>query len=233
MTEDRPAAQTPPRVLPRATLLAVTAGALAAAALIVLGAVLPAEFNRDPLGVGKLTGISRLWAPAEKEIGGEVSVGQLAQFHPAPARSDVIEIPLGYVGGGVGPYSLEYKVRMKKGEVLLYDWEAVGLTNPQDLEYDFHGHTLTVEGQEMTVATHRQAKGASGHGSLVAPFDGIQGWYFDNAAANPVVIRIRLHGFYDLVPPGGEGNELGVVANLPAEQVKARMILPKPRRPRS
>jgi hypothetical protein len=233
MTEDRPAAQTPPRALPRRALLAATAGALAAAALIVFGAVLPAEFNIDPLGLGKLTGIGRLWAPAQREIGGQVGVGQLAQFYPAPARSDRIEIPLGYVGGGVGPYSLEYKVRMKKGAVLLYDWEAVGLADPQELEYDFHGHTPTMEGQETTVATHRQAKGATGHGSLVAPFDGIQGWYFDSSAPSPVVIRIRLHGFYDLVPPGEEGNELGVVANLPADQVKARMMLPKPRRPRS
>jgi hypothetical protein len=34
---------------------------------------------------------------------------------------------------------------------------------------------------------------------------------------------VRLHGFYELVPPGQEGNEEGILANLPADQVKARM----------
>lgn len=219
-----------PKPPSKAALLGWTAGAAVVGSLIVFGAVLPAEFNQDPLGIGKVTGIARLWAPAEKEIGGQGVVGEMAQFHDDAARSDVVEIPLGCAGCGSGPYALEYKFRMKKGQVLIYDWEAVGLTNPADLEYDFHGHTLTVSGQEMTVATHRKAKGASGHGSLVAPFDGIQGWYFDNASPSPVVIRIRVHGFYELVPPGEEGNEMGVIANLPVDQVKAKMILPQPRR---
>jgi hypothetical protein len=217
-----------PKPPSRKALLVWTAGAILAGGLIVAGAVLPAEFNKDPLGLGKLTGIIRLWAPGEREIGGQVGVGELAQFPTQKARSDVIEIPLGFVGGGVGPYALEYKVRMKQGSVLLYEWEAVGLTDPESLAYDFHGHTLTVPDRETTVATHRQAKGASGHGSLVAPFDGIQGWYFDSSAQNPVTIRIRLNGFYDLVAPGEDGNELGIVANLPAGEVKPRMMVPKP-----
>lgn len=216
----------PGRALSRKGLLLATGGGLVVAALIVFGAILPAEFDKDPLGLGKLTGISRLWAPDVKTVDGKTADGPIAQFYPAAARSDVIEIPLGYVAGGVGRYSLEYKVRMKKGAVLLYDWEAVGLSDPNQLAYDFHGHTLTKSGETMTVATHRQGKGASGHGSLVAPFDGIQGWFFDNSAPNPVVIRVRLHGFYALVPPGQEGNEEGILANLPADQVKARMKPP-------
>jgi len=112
---------------------------------------------------------------------------------------------------------------MKQGAVLLYDWEAIGLKDPSLLAYDFHGHTPAGPDKPMTVATHRQANGASGHGSLIAPFDGIQGWFFDNSSDAPIVIRIKLHGFYELVPPGEEGNEEGIVANLPAEAVRATM----------
>ena len=41
-------------------MLAITAGALVVASVIVFGAILPAEFNIDPLGLGKLTGLNRL-----------------------------------------------------------------------------------------------------------------------------------------------------------------------------
>ena len=46
-------------------MLAIAAGALIVASLIVFGAILPAEFNSDPLGLGRITGLSRLWAPRE------------------------------------------------------------------------------------------------------------------------------------------------------------------------
>jgi len=50
------------------TLALITGGGLVAGALIVLGAIMPAEFNTDPLGIGKLSGIARLWAPDEKKV---------------------------------------------------------------------------------------------------------------------------------------------------------------------
>ena len=37
-------------------MLALTAAALVVASAIVFGAILPAEFNWDPLGLGKMTG---------------------------------------------------------------------------------------------------------------------------------------------------------------------------------
>ena len=58
----------PTRPLPRGRLILATLGSLALAALIVLGAILPAEFDKDPLGLGKLSGLSRLWAPDEQQV---------------------------------------------------------------------------------------------------------------------------------------------------------------------
>ena len=213
----------PVRPVSRLRLLALTGGALAAAALIVLGAILPAEFHLDPLGVGRVTGLSRLWAPPQREIG---RGGTASRTHsePAPFRTDVIEIPLGGFLEGASRSELEYKVRMRKDSALLYAWEVIGAGRADDVRHDFHGHT-TPNGQEgMDVATYEQADGLRRQGSLLAPFDGIQGWQFSNSAETPVVVRVRLAGFYQLIPLGEPGNEAAIIANVPA--AKARPFLP-------
>lgn len=202
------------------TLAMITGGGLVGGALIVLGAIMPAEFNVDPLGIGKLTGIGRLWAPAEITIDPNSASGPLARESATAPRTDVIEIPLTDFLGGAKGSELEYKVAMKAGDTLIYEWEAIGATSADDIAYDFHGHTRPEADKEMTVATYKQARGLSQKGSLTAPFDGIQGWQFSNFADGPVVIRIKLTGFYELVPSGEEGNLAGIVANVPAAEAR-------------
>jgi hypothetical protein len=202
------------------TLAIITGGGLVAGALIVLGAILPAEYNYDPLGLGKLSGIGRLWAPEEIKVDTNSASGPLARESEIPPRTDVIEIPLTYFLGGAKGSELEYKVAMKQGAQLIYEWEAIGASKPEDIAYDFHGHTTPEPGQRMEVATYKQARGLKQTGSLTAPFDGIQGWQFSNFAEGPVVIRVKLTGFYELVPAGQEGNLAGIVANVPAAQAR-------------
>lgn len=202
--------------IPRSRLLALTAGGLVVATLVVFGAILPAEFNMDPLGIGKATGLNRLWAPPEVAFdASKAGTGPLAREYDIGFRTDTIEIPL-KSGDGRGN-ELEYKVRMKKDATLIYEWTVSDLTNPEEFYYDFHGHTV-VEGQEMTVATYKQATGTSAKGALTAPFDGVHGWYFQNQALPAVVVRVKLSGFYELVEAGEPGNEAGIVANVPAAE---------------
>lgn len=208
------------RRMARGRLLAVTLGALALAVLIVLGAILPAEFNRDPLGVGKLLGLSRLWAPDEKTIDGKAARVAPAQEYDIPYRTDVVEIPLGDFMAGADRSELEYKVRMAKDATLTYAWEVIGASDPQNFRFDQHGHTTPQPGEAMTVATYRQGFGLKQQGALTAPFDGIQGWQFSNSGDRPVVVRLRLSGFYTLVPAGEPGNDAGIVANVPAAQAR-------------
>ncbi len=202
------------------TLAIITGGGLLSGALIVLGAIMPAEFDIDPLGLGKLTGIGRLWAPPEITIDPNSASGPLARESATAPRTDVIEIPLTDFLGGAKGSELEYKVAMKAGDTLIYEWEAIGATSADDIAYDFHGHTRPAADKEMTVATYKQARGLSQKGSLTAPFDGIQGWQFSNFAEGPVVIRVKLTGFYELVPAGEEGNLAGIVANVPAAEAR-------------
>lgn len=216
----------PPAPMSRGRLLAVTAATLAVAALVVMGAVLPAEFNRDPLGVGRLMGLSRLWALDDLAVDAKTGGAARAREYATPFRSDVVEIPLGGFLEGAERSELEYKVRMAKDATLIYAWEVVGAADPRDFHFDQHGHTTPEPGQPMTVATYRQGFGLRQQGALTAPFDGIQGWQFSNSSERPVVVRLRLSGFYDLVPAGEPGNEAGIVANVPAAQ--ARPATPSP-----
>lgn len=218
MSEQRP--------LSRGKLAAVTAGTLAVAILIVLGAILPAEFNRDPLGVGRVLGLSRLWAPENVQVDAGKADAARAREYAAPFRTDVVEIPLGGFLDGAERSELEYKVRMAKDATLIYAWEVVGAADARDFHFDQHGHTTPGPGQPMKVATYRQAFGLKQQGALTAPFDGIQGWQFSNSAETPVVVRLRLAGFYELIPSGQPGNEAGIVANVPADE--ARPATPSP-----
>lgn len=217
-----PSDPTPP--MPKKRLILATLGALAAAVAVLFAGIIPAEFGYDPLGLGKVTGISRLWAPREVEVSPREGGFSRAHEYPIPWREDVIEIPLTSVDGGRAGYELEYKVRMAKYAALIYEWEAIGAVNADDVYYDFHGHTTPAgPGEAMTVSTYRQSSGRSIRGSLIAPFDGIHGWFFQNSSIKPVTIRIRIAGFYELIPPGEAGNEAGVIANVPAAQARPKV----------
>ncbi|MDP3491726.1 MAG: hypothetical protein Q8R82_01330 [Hyphomonadaceae bacterium] len=221
MSEQQPGhiAPVPLKVSGR-TLALITGGGLVAGVLIVVGAIMPAEYNVDPLGLGKLSGIARLWAPDEIEVDTDTASGPLAPEYDTAPRTDVIEIPLTDFLGGAKGSELEYKVAMKQGATLIYEWEAVGAAKADDIGFDFHGHTTPEPGKEMTVASYKATRGIAQKGALTAPFDGIQGWQFSNFGDAPVVIRVKLTGFYELVPSGQEGNLAGIVANVPAAQAR-------------
>lgn len=192
------------------TLLMITGGGLVAGALIVLGAIMPAEYNVDPLGLGKLSGIGRIWAPPEKEWtpGAGMSPSYTTNI---PSARTVVEIPLGSADWPEA--ALEYKFRMQPGQTLIYKWQAFnedGSPATVPVEFDFHGHTLTQGDEEMTVATYSKDRALQQQGALMAPFAGIHGWYFKNHAPDPIMIRIEVEGFYDLVPPGRPGNEFRI-----------------------
>ena len=216
----------PVRPMPRGRLILAVLGAAGLAVVIVLGAILPAEFNRDPLGVGKLSGLSRLWAPDETLVDPASEGAARAREYDLPFRTDVVEIPLGDFLAGADKSELEYKVRMQKDATLIYSWEVVGTSEPRDFRYDQHGHTTPAPGQPMTVATYKQAFGLRQQGALTAPFDGIQGWQFSNSSERPVVVRLRLSGFYALIPAGQPGNEAGIRANVPAAEARPATTSP-------
>jgi hypothetical protein len=156
--------------------------------LITVCFILPAEFNRDPTGIGQLLGLTSLSqqdAAQAAATSGSAFVGDdSSRLYFTPFRTDEIEIP---VGPGKG---LEYKVKVKTGGTFVYSWES-----DKEIYYDFHGEQTS----DPTVARSYIAGSASeAAGSLVAPFEGIHGWFLRNDQKDPIQVHLQISGFYEL-----------------------------------
>lgn len=186
-------------------------GSAALAGFITLAAILPAEYGRDPLGLGRLTGISALWAPEEVRLDPAAGQAPAASSQNGPIRTIEVDIPLGPGGDPAGGDQVEYKVWLPRGGAYLYSWSVDGARQPDDFYAEFHGHTPE-QGGEMTVAEYRKQSETANSGALTAPFEGIHGWYFLNTSERPVTVRLRITGFFRVIPPGAPGNEAGIAA---------------------
>lgn len=180
----------------RKTLFTVLGGGVIAASAILLGFVLPAEFRIDPLGIGKATGLLQLSGPEHVEVAlpPADSSGSLARFYPVAFRTDTVEIPLAAAGDADGSDDLEWKVRMRNGGTLVYSWSVDA--PPEEFYSDMHGESAPAP--EVKVVTYRKGAGIGSNGAIVAPFDGIHGWYLQNQAERPVVVHLQLSGFYEM-----------------------------------
>jgi hypothetical protein len=113
--------------------------------------------------------------------------------YSADYRTDVIDIPLEPLG------ELEYKLGLNEGDSIVYQWDAVDLVDADKLYSEFHGHTPPVN-NVGDLMFYRKATGATERGTLVAPFTGIHGWYLRNDGEKPIVVRLKVAGFYELLP---------------------------------
>lgn len=148
-----------------AAMLSVGAAALM---LVLVGIVLPAVYDRDPLGTGRLLGL--IDAPGGLEL----------QFEPH--RSDDVEFVL-------EPFqSLEYKYLMDQRSAMVFSWQADG-----ELYFDLHADDRTrpdySESSLEGVASRQM-------GTYVAPFNGMHGWFWENRSFDTVTLRLVTAGFY-------------------------------------
>jgi hypothetical protein len=184
----------------RQLLRLVIMAAAAATAVFVL-AVLPVEFRFDPTGFGRLVGFDRLAGPAEVEVA-PVAPGGGSPTYVAdvPFRSDTIEIPLKRAGVLFADET-EFKLRLKQGAVVVYSWTVPEITVHDEFYSDFHGHSLPqpgVENPEIKVTSLRADVGPAAHGALIAPYDGLWGWYLQNQSGGSVVVRLQIAGYYEI-----------------------------------
>jgi len=183
--------------------------ALVVAAIVLVVAVLPAEYGIDPTGIGRALGLTELRAPASRTIevrdvlGGNERVREveIPAFNepvplPNPAVHQVEERPIQTrtltltLEEG---QQTEIKTVLRANKVIVYHWETDG-----GLVYtDLHGHDPAA-GQEFFVRYREDQEGATqATGSLVAPFDGEHGWYWLNIHDGPVKITLTVTGFFD------------------------------------
>jgi hypothetical protein len=177
----------------RRALVTATLVALAVAALVLVTAVLPAEYGIDPLGTGKALGLTQLAATQEPDAAAQAAADAAIALEPirpganttqpAAFKRDVVEFELGPFEG------IEYKYRVdQKGAAFVYAWTATG-----PVKYDFHGEP---DGAKKGYAeSYEQAVGTRAQGTFVAPSPGIHGWFWENQGADVITIKLTSAGF--------------------------------------
>ncbi len=166
-----------------------TAIALAVAGLILVAAVLPAEYGIDPSGIGKALGLAQMNGgakkPAEVIPAAAGAATTLAKTEQA-LRNDEMTLTL-QPGEGA-----EVKAQIRKGEQFVFSWASEG----GPVKSDMHGEPLNAKPNEFTTYW-KVAQQSSAQGAFVAPFDGIHGWFWRNKGDKPVTIKVKVSGFHE------------------------------------
>jgi hypothetical protein len=174
------------RELVRATLIAV-----AVAGTVLATTVLPAEYGIDPLGTGRALGLDKLSASSIESVQIVPSANATALERTALSRADT-QLRRDTLTVVVPAYDgIELKADMKAGQSLAFDWH----TDSAALYTDMHGEPPNPAENEFT-SYWKEKEQSSGRGTLVAPFDGTHGWYWQNNTENPVTVTVDASGFY-------------------------------------
>jgi hypothetical protein len=174
-----------PQTSPR-RILTATAIAAAIAAVVLVVAVLPAEYGIDPLGTGKAMGLTALADTAAEEpqastleaVRAGVNTpqsGQLAQ--------DTFTVELRPFEG------VEYKYRVEKGGSLSYAWTASA-----PVGFDFHGEPDGAPAKYSE--SYGKGTAPSAAGVFIAPTPGVHGWFWENTTSGRVTVTLTTSGFY-------------------------------------
>ncbi|GIU40491.1 hypothetical protein TUM4438_01790 [Shewanella sairae] len=189
-----------------ATLLKASLCAGIIGAIVLVTAILPAEYNIDPTGIGKAMGLTKIAEAAQADpspislvsaenptpsantlaidLAPTVSEIKQARAQEPGMRQDKVDI---VIPAGKG---LEYKFLLNQGKHLEYDWRTDG----GELFFDFHGEpqgdsTGFYESFAITTASKMR-------GTLTTPFSGSHGWYWKNKTNQPITVTLSTKGAY-------------------------------------
>ncbi|HXH25316.1 MAG TPA: hypothetical protein VNI78_08715 [Vicinamibacterales bacterium] len=170
-------------------LAKATAAALLVAALVLVTAVLPAEYGIDPLGTGRMLGLTDLFA-----AGAEVDPATPATITPlegGPVFPQFNEYRVDTREFTIPPNTgIEFKYELDKGATLIYSWKASAF-----VDFDFHTEP---EGKPREASdSFEKGTAAQKRGAYTAPYDGIHGWWWENKTTEPVTLKLTTAGFYD------------------------------------
>ncbi len=174
-----------------AQLLKATALAAVVAAVILVVAVLPAEYGIDPTGIGGAVGLTAMGAqkaevaPTPQTAAACISSSARATLAADGTRKDTVELVLPPKQGA------EVKAFMNAGEPLVFSWSTGGAP----LFFDFHGEAYDAPKDEFT--SFEKGTKAEASGTFRPPFAGRHGWYWRNDGAAPVTVRVETSGGYD------------------------------------
>jgi len=163
-------------------LVSATLAALLLAGVILVAVVLPAEYDIDPLGTGQALGLVVLSRPGAAPI--PVREDGLVALRSS-YRTDRKTFTL-----GPGEF-VEYKYRIEAGRAMLYSWTASDWVRSEMHSEADGAPAGTAEFFEVAERTLFR------HGSYVAPFPGIHGWYWLNEGDDSLTVTLDAAGFFD------------------------------------
>lgn len=185
-----------------------TIWAIVLAVVILLTAVLPAEYAIDPTGLGRVLGFTQL-AMAKKELKSKlltqkpvVIAPKMQEVDPAtvtatlntlsPEKMSVWQDTVTLI---IPPLKgLEYKFYFHRGQQFDFLWST---TKGETLEFDFHGDPKGNPPDDFV--SFKLATENKFSGSLVAPFAGKIGWYWENKTRLPVTLILNTRGDYRII----------------------------------
>ena len=196
-------------------LLRSTAVAALIAITLLVTAILPAERGIDPIGIGRVLGLTKM---------GEIKVSLAAEANTkatmlagnagtAPASqptaqtsSATVQTPLADLSEAKAAQKhtmtvvlkpdegAEIKLAMRKNARIRYEWSSTGgLVN-----FDTHGDP--VNAPQGFYHGYVKGRGAANDaGALVAAFDGKHGWFWRNRSGSEVTITLKTSGDYEQI----------------------------------
>lgn len=191
------------------TLARASIAAVGVAALLAVGVVMPAEYGRDPIGLGRVLGLTkmgRIKVALAKEAVADAAkdaAAKNAATNDAAAGSNDARDATAVADGQTKRWrdsmtvtlepskSIELKLAMRKGEKAVYEWKTDGA----ELYYNTHGEPPN---PPKGFAAHSYSKGTSttDTGQIVAVYDGMHGWFWRNRSEKAVRVTLRTGGDY-------------------------------------
>lgn len=187
-----------------AKLIKSTMVAMVLAAVILITAVLPAEYGIDPTGVGNMLGLTHM---------GEIKVSLATEAAAEVAAVNAVKKEVVKVSEPVTPATIEVakvdppkvmmsdsitvslkpnqgrevKVAMLKGGKVSYKWS----TSNGRANFDVHG-----DSKKHQIDYFNYSKGSleSDTGVLEAEFDGKHGWFWRNRSGGTMTITLEVEG---------------------------------------
>lgn len=186
MTDSSPAPGADLGTPPLRRLLGTLAITLAAAAVVFVVVILPAEYGIDPTRIGGLLGLDHLYEAAGVEPMAEAEEGLSAPMTGnRELRSETVVIEIG------ANEQMEYKLQMIEGMTIVYSWQTDGGA----LYSDFHADPFN-DLDDESVRYAEEFDVTEDRGGLTAGYSGNHGWFWRNDNDTPVAIELDVRGFY-------------------------------------
>jgi hypothetical protein len=180
-----------PTVPSAGRLVKAALGALVVAGVVLVTAVLPAEYGIDPTGAGRALGLTGLYEAGQEAAAVSNAPATITAAEGGPVfpqfndyREDTREFTIAPKSG------MEFKYNLNKGATMIYAWRASGFV-------DFDFHTEPAGKPSSASDSFEKGEAVQKKGGYTAPYDGIHGWYWENKGSMPVTVTLTTAGFYE------------------------------------